>query len=246
MKAFVILGGNNSSRKEKIKELYHKLKPENILELDPDVQIFENQNSIGIEEVRELERILSLKPFAKPPKIAIIQAELLTTEAQTALLKTLEEPPGETIFFLHAPNGNLLLPTILSRCQTVQLPAESEIQLTDEELKTNDQRLNQLLKTSPVQRLLLADEWGINKNKEEATKFCQIQLILWREILIGNFQLPPRLDSRVETGPTSTVQLPISNLQLLNNLKLITKTLRYLNANVNVKLAIDNLLLSFQ
>ncbi|PIU04037.1 hypothetical protein COT44_00120 [Candidatus Shapirobacteria bacterium CG08_land_8_20_14_0_20_39_18] len=246
MSAYLILGGDQDSRWSKVLELYNKSRnlassipftlseTEGLPASDPDSYILSDPESIGISQIRELEKSLSLKPYGQPPKIAIIQAELMTFEAQTALLKTLEEPPGETIFFLHAPNANLLLPTILSRCQTIQLPAEPEIKLGQQEIELETGRLNQLLSVKPAQRLLLADEWGINKDKKQAIRFCQIQLVLWREILINNVSLP-----------TSGIQLPTSNFQLLSTLKLITKTLKYLSANVNPKLALDNLLLSY-
>jgi hypothetical protein len=234
MSAYLILGGNLESRWNKVLEFFVKYRFDSNPSVpscspDPsadfDTIILSGPESIGISEIRDLEKSLSLKPYNQPPKIAIIQAELLTYEAQTAMLKTLEEPPGETIFLLYAPNSNLLLPTILSRCQIVQLPAELEIVLSDEELKTNSQRLNELLTTPPIQRLLLADEWGINKDKEQAIRFCQIQLVLWREILLGN------------------IEYRISGIEALSVLKSLTLTLTHLKASVNPKLTIDNFLL---
>jgi replication-associated recombination protein RarA len=78
--------------------------------------------AIGIDRVRELEHVLSLKI----PGSAIIQrvvllsdAHLLTGEAQNALLKTLEEPPQGTILVLTSSEEDALLPTIQSRVQTI-------------------------------------------------------------------------------------------------------------------------------
>ena len=81
-----------------------------------------DRKAIGIETVRELEHFLSLKiPGNKPvARIAIIEdAHLLTTEAQNALLKTLEEPPQDTALLLTAAQEQALLPTIRSRLQTI-------------------------------------------------------------------------------------------------------------------------------
>ena len=70
----------------------------------PDVMLLgrdETASSLKIEEVRNLIRDVSLKPFEGNYKVAIlIGAERLTTEAQNAFLKTLEEPPAQTVFCL--------------------------------------------------------------------------------------------------------------------------------------------------
>lgn len=88
--------------------------------------------SIGIEEIRNLEQFLSLKVprnviFNRG--IIIENADRLTTEAQNALLKTLEEPPEGTIIILTAPHEKTLLPTIVSRVQTVpvQRPEKNKV-----------------------------------------------------------------------------------------------------------------------
>lgn len=78
--------------------------------------------SIGIEAIRRIEQFLSLKvPGKQPYRRAIIieQAQKLSTEAQNALLKNLEEPPSDTIIILTATHASGLLPTIRSRTQTI-------------------------------------------------------------------------------------------------------------------------------
>lgn len=80
--------------------------------------------AIPVDTIRELQQFLSLKvPTANPGNIqrAIIieDAQLLTKESQNALLKTLEEPPADTILILLAPSIEALLPTIQSRVSTL-------------------------------------------------------------------------------------------------------------------------------
>lgn len=220
MRAYLIVGGNSSSRTSKIAELFQKIKPNSDPVSDPDTQVI-GGNSIGIENVRELERIISLKPFASTPKVGIIEADKLTFEAQTALLKTLEEPPGDAVFILHSPNTNLLMPTIISRCQVVNLPPESEIQMTNEEKNQQELFLNRILNCSSSERIVIAEEAGITA-KEEAEKFCRIQLFLWRQKLLES-----------------------KSPKVVKTIKEIQKTLRYLKANVNPRLAIENLILSY-
>lgn len=85
----------------------------------PDVKIIEPVgSSIKIEEIRKIRRETSLKPLEGKKKVYIIQeASTMTQEAANSLLKTLEEPQGETLFILITSNIQGLLPTIVSRCQ---------------------------------------------------------------------------------------------------------------------------------
>lgn len=88
--------------------------------------------SIGVEEIRRMRADLQIKPYANAHKIYIIQdAEKLTIQAQNALLKTLEEPPEYAVIFLIANGLVNFLPTILSRCVTLQTRAVEEKRIAD-------------------------------------------------------------------------------------------------------------------
>ena len=77
---------------------------------------------IRICQVRRLERVASLAPFAAPMRVFIIDtADDLQNEAAHAILKTLEEPPASALFILVAADPDALLPTIRSRCQEFTL-----------------------------------------------------------------------------------------------------------------------------
>ena len=77
---------------------------------------------IRICQVRRLERVSALAPFASARRVFIIDAaDDLQTEAAHALLKTLEEPPASALFVLLASDPDALLPTIRSRCQEFTL-----------------------------------------------------------------------------------------------------------------------------
>lgn len=88
--------------------------------------------SISIEAIRQLQKFLLLKTLGEQPlrrAIIIEHAHLLTTEAQNAYLKLLEEPPADTLMILTANTPRALLPTILSRAQTIPINIPSEDQL---------------------------------------------------------------------------------------------------------------------
>jgi DNA polymerase-3 subunit delta' len=75
-----------------------------------------NKKDISIQQVRELEKALSLRSFSGRQKVAIIDpATLMNWPAQNALLKTLEEPPQGCVLILIASNAGGLLPTVRSR-----------------------------------------------------------------------------------------------------------------------------------
>lgn len=89
----------------------------------------EDKNTISIDEIRELISKLHLTRHFDAKKIALIEgADTMNTSAANALLKTLEEPPDETILIL-VTSAPLKLPaTIRSRCQFVQFysPTQEE------------------------------------------------------------------------------------------------------------------------
>jgi DNA polymerase III subunit delta' len=86
----------------------------------PDVRIIgplAGKKEISIQQIRELEKELNLRSFSGKKKIAILDpATLMNLSAQNALLKTLEEPPADSLLILIAANGGALLPTLRSRC----------------------------------------------------------------------------------------------------------------------------------
>lgn len=91
--------------------------------LHPDVHIIKpDGRSVKIDQVREVRRKIALKPFSAQRHIVIIhQADRMTTEAQNALLKSLEEPEGGTVFFLITEQQGSMLQTIVSRCRPLRI-----------------------------------------------------------------------------------------------------------------------------
>lgn len=90
----------------------------------PDIHLISplpDKRDIGIEQLREMQHILSLRPYEAPRKACIIDpAERMSVGAANSLLKTLEEPPGNALIILLTENAGMLLPTVRSRCQLVR------------------------------------------------------------------------------------------------------------------------------
>lgn len=98
----------------------------------PDLQWIEEEGPVKIEAIRGLQKEMQLKPYEGKYKVFVIcHSETMTAQAQNALLKTLEEPPGYGILILLASNGNALLPTVLSRCQRIKLRPPGEPRVMD-------------------------------------------------------------------------------------------------------------------
>lgn len=95
------------------------------------VDAVEGKSSIGIDQARALLGGLYSSPQFSGRAIIFKQAHRLTEQAQNALLKTLEEPPPDTLFLLTGnPEG--LLVTVRSRVMSVRLPNEPDAKLDDQ------------------------------------------------------------------------------------------------------------------
>ena len=93
--------------------------------LHPDVQVISPSGSwLKIDQIRAMRRRAALKPLEGRFKVFIIrEADRMTDEAANSLLKTLEEPPTDTVIILITTNLSAILPTITSRCQLFRFGA---------------------------------------------------------------------------------------------------------------------------
>ncbi len=94
-------------------------------DIHPDVRWIkkdEKNTEIKIDEIRKLESQIILKPYEGRYKVYIVvNAELMSMEAANSFLKTLEEPPPNSLLILTTGNTKDLLLTIVSRCQVMRL-----------------------------------------------------------------------------------------------------------------------------
>ena len=89
----------------------------------PDLhRVVPEKNAIRVDAIRELIDALSMRPYEGGYHVAIIeQADRMNPSAQNALLKTLESPVGDVMFFLISDTPGALLPTVVSRCQEIRM-----------------------------------------------------------------------------------------------------------------------------
>uniref|UniRef100_A0A7C4XAV3 AAA family ATPase n=1 Tax=candidate division WOR-3 bacterium TaxID=2052148 RepID=A0A7C4XAV3_UNCW3 len=125
---FILIGPIPSRIKDKTDKIFEYAKrylPEN-----PIIEI-EDRTSILIEQIRvTIEKLVSMPTKGTKRVVLILEADRMTEEAANSFLKTLEEPPMDTVFILTSSRPNFLLPTIRSRCQIVPFS-----HLTGEQIK---------------------------------------------------------------------------------------------------------------
>lgn len=170
----IIIGETPEKRQETAEDIIIKCLNIPTFKPHPDFLFIEGENSIKIEQVKELIGFLMLKPYSAPNKIILIkEADKLTIPAQNALLKTLEEPPANSIIILTAPKTESLLATIVSRCQIIRLTKKEKIRSID---------LTTVAKARVGERLKMASLYAGNKN--QAQDFIKMLITSLRETLI--------------------------------------------------------------
>jgi len=110
----------------------------------PDVHILESEinETIKINETRDILKHVRLKPFEGKKKILIIRnIETITHEAGNALLKTLEEPTQDSLILLTTSKPERVLPTIKSRCHSMLFSSMSKEDIVDYLIKYFDVKI---------------------------------------------------------------------------------------------------------
>ncbi len=117
--SILITGGKENEREQKSLSIAKEVSS------DWDTKLFDARLTNGIADIKAFIQDLHSRPFNSAVQSAvIIEAQNLTVEAQTALLKTLEEPAETTRIILTAPTAQSLLSTVVSRCGLIELPVE--------------------------------------------------------------------------------------------------------------------------
>ncbi|MFC1727238.1 hypothetical protein ACFL0Y_01820 [Patescibacteria group bacterium] len=228
----LILSGRQSEREKEAQKLIFEYFGINHFN-HPDLVVLESETSLGINDIRRLQKKLFLKPFSAPIKIALIkQAENLTLPAQNALLKTLEEPPAQTLIILLASGPKSLLPTITSRCLVTQLAQKPQIESKSTTHALDS--LTEILNSKIGERINQAQKYS---QRPLATNFVEELIILWRELILIKAGLAENNQVNQLTN------LPYNQLtRAANNSVSCREKLR---ANTNPRLTIEDLLISY-
>jgi DNA polymerase III delta prime subunit len=231
MVSFIIVAKEKTRRETYIKNYAAKQAIDmfDITVLEKD-QANKTAQSIGIEQIKLLRKRIFLKPIKSTDKLVIIEdAQLLTLEAQNALLKILEEPPAHTLIFLGTETQESLLPTILSRCQIIELQTENK-NLSEQTLAELHTFIEALPGLSVGEKLKYAER--LAKDKDKATEWIVNLILILREQLINSYLK----NSNKNASDTFDSSYTLRKLQTLH---ILLKT-----TNVNPRFAIGHTLLS--
>ncbi len=227
MQSFLIASKDPGKSHEYALDLCKKNK---INDIDINLPVFEK--TVGIEDVRNIQRRLFLKPIKSDIKAVIIEAcDGLTIEAQNSLLKILEEPPENTIIIVTVLNKNLMLSTIISRCKVIEIPTAHK-ELEKNELSVFNSQLSTLISGGVEERLKLAEHLG--KTKDETIAWLEQMIIIVRKNLID------LVKNNSQTERNFSVSKYLNILKNLEETYTVIKT-----TNVNRRFALENLFLSF-
>lgn len=216
MQSFLIIARDKDKASAHISNF---LKEEEIHSLDVNLQTFEK--AMGIQDVRSIQKSILLKPFRGKTKAVVIRIyENITTEAQNAMLKILEEPPANTLIIVSIAKKEFLLPTILSRCKIIDLQ-EKETLTANADVEKFDNVLNAILNDNATTKLKIAQD--IAKDTEDASIWLEKMIIFVRSKLAENY----------------------SNSKYLELLRKLQQTYGNIKAtNVSKRVALENLFLS--
>ena len=130
----------------------------------PDVvliEVAEKKDSIIIEQIRSLQEKINLRPYEARKKVFVIQnAHLMNEPAANCLLKTLEEPPRDSIIILVTSRPAELLLTVRSRCKQVKftsLELRTRIELAGK-IRLSEEEIRFLSKVEAMNVLFLAGQ----------------------------------------------------------------------------------------
>ncbi len=238
----------------------------------PDLQIIRPSGAwIKIDQIRDLQKRIIYRPLEGVRKVYILtEAERLNLEAANCLLKTLEEPPAESVLILLTTNLDALLPTIRSRCQIIPFHPLVISELAGhlmERFNINDNQAFSISTTAggAVGKALTLLQEGGDCNEEIpeimiasdrldafriAEKWSQQpealdHLVTWyRDLVLLHQGAPTSLLTHVHHAEQlKQLAARYSRLQLQSAIKAIFETKVMLQRNVNATLALEVLAL---
>ncbi len=109
--------------------LLDRLGKEKVIERGSPDLFARSYRSFGVDEAAEVRARARTKPIAGVHRVFALFVPGMTTEAQNSLLKTLEEPVADALFFLVTPSPEMFLPTIRSRVQTLVVDSKAAVGL---------------------------------------------------------------------------------------------------------------------
>jgi DNA polymerase-3 subunit delta' len=168
--------------------------------------------------------------------VIVDDAEKMNQEAQSCFLKTLEEPKGETLLILISSKPDMILPTIISRCQTIKFFRPKDLPLNSERLKREQEIISNLM---PVMNANLSDKFKYVKDldleKQNMNDILEVMQIYFRNLLLAEAGIGKQNPQTVKRYPIKKIKDIVNLIDNINNKLLFT--------NANPKLALEILLM---
>ena len=214
-----------------------------------EIGLEEEENSIKIETIRQMQKKIQELPIVSNQKVYIIDdSEYLTKDAQNCLLKTLEEPPEFVTIILIVSNENKILNTIKSRCMKIYFN-----NLTDKEL---EEYINHNLQDIQfTQNMLKACSGSIGKakqisdNKElydnidkiftNTQNYTLLDIIPKLEII---YKSKDEIQNILEYLNTIFITKAKEDIKYIDYIKYVEETKVNISMNCNYDMCIDNLI----
>jgi DNA polymerase III delta' subunit len=232
----------------------------------PDFIFIDGKEGIKIEQVREaMERIYLSPNMSKRKVLLVSKAEKMGNEAANALLKTFEEPPLDSVIILTAVSEESLPKTIISRAQVIKLRNLTEKELTETMAgSVSKTELEEILKFSKKN---LGDVKALIENPEQLSKrkllFSEIEKIVKGTSIIEKFLILEKHDKDKDLkeffqffsyvvfasiddgvkGKEGDLMAGVEVAKKVNISKKILKIYENLQYNVNLRLALEQLIL---
>lgn len=199
------------------------------IENNPDCVFIEtSEKSIKVDQIRDLQKNILVKPLSSSHKVYIIpQAEKLNVASQNCLLKILEEPPAYAVLILIAPSVYSVIGTVRSRVKNIKIKNSKEVFVRDEIRDI----LDNLKYKNRVEVLKYYDFF--DKNKDDITTILHEMLIYCNKRI---------LDSKNQLSGTSFCD----TITFARYISIIDKTEKRIGENSNFAMTIDDMLLNMK
>ena len=207
-------------------------------ELFTDIFIVKKEkSSIGIDSIRSIFQFIRMRPVENRFRFVIIQhCDSLTTEAQNALLKTLEEPNPSIVVILLAQTTDTLLQTVLSRVQTIRLTLPSHIDETlgPQEIESLSNILQEIVLFGSIPAIFQFSQ-SITKNNKDRNATIHYLEFFYR-----------LLNSRLTQSANKTFLKELPDYMLIRMMNGITRTIAQVKQNASLQLAVEAMLINIQ
>lgn len=217
---------------------------------NPDFQLIQPDGaSLRIDQIRQMQKKILEAPIISKNKVYIIDdADLMTTEAQNCLLKTLEEPPEFVTIILIGSKENSFLSTIKSRCTIIKFQEIENEQIqnylrVNYEINNISEEMLDIFGGSIGKAVELKDKEELFSNIIQIIK--KIKILDLPDVLKKADIIYKSQDDKndiLEAMNVILFKMSKQDIRYLNCIDIVEDTVKRLNANANYNMSIDNML----